>query len=69
VARTKKRMVFSAGCEPEVEESDIFRWVTTGQAVTYGGVLNSEGGCRIGFPFPTIKAWFRLRNWTNESMN
>lgn len=67
MARTKKRVVFSAGCKAEEGERDIFRWVTTGRAVTYGGVLNNEGGCRIGLPFPTIKASFRLRNQASNS--
>jgi len=34
--------------------------VTTGRAVTYGGVLNSEGGARRGVPFPTMNASFKL---------
>jgi hypothetical protein len=39
------------------EEGKVnLRWVITGRAVTYGGVLKREGGGRRGLPLPTINA-------------
>jgi hypothetical protein len=42
-------------------ENESFRCVTTGRAITYGGVFNRAGGGRIGVPFPTRKASLKLK--------
>lgn len=49
------------GVGGELGEGKVnLRWVTTGRAVTYGGVLKSEGGGRIGLPLPFMNASLRL---------
>lgn len=47
VARTTKRVAGDRDGLATLPKSKL-RWVTTGVAVTYGGVLNDEGGGRIG---------------------
>ena len=61
VARTRNR--FLAGVDSDVSggRRDIFRWVTTGRAVTYGGVLKLGGGGLIGILLPIMNALFKLQ--------
>lgn len=46
--------------DEEEGRKSSFRCVTTGRAVTYGGVLKSGGGPRKGLLFPSRKTRARL---------
>lgn len=48
------------GERDEEGRKSSLRWVTTGSAVTYGGVLKSGGGPRKGLLFPSRKTRERL---------
>jgi hypothetical protein len=39
---------------------ESFRWVTTGVAVTYGGVFDADGVGRMGLPVPATNALYNL---------
>lgn len=59
MARTTKRIA-SFGVDSSSDEKDNFRCVTTGVAVTYGGVLNNGDGGGMCLLLPTMNAWLRL---------
>jgi hypothetical protein len=67
VARTTKRIA-PFGVDSLSDEKDNFRCVTTGVAVTYGGVLNNGDGGDMGLLLPTMNAWLRLEKQSVRCM-